>query len=149
MAKYSETELLLDKSYLRHVMPPEMAGFNVSEAVANNGEDDMSFGQLLYSKEWAEYFQNLAETVNFELAVYDKDGSELFITNENPFCKFIRSAQLESLSCPDSCNKLLESTGHSIIKCRARLINFSFPIDRKSTRLNSSHTDISRIPSSA
>ncbi len=90
----------------------------------------MSFGQLLYSKEWAEYFQNLAETVNFELAVYDKDGSELFITNENPFCKFIRSAQLESLSCPDSCNKLLESTGHSIIKCRARLINFSFPIER-------------------
>ena len=29
------------------------------------------------------------------------------------------------------------------------LRNFAFPLDRKSTRLNSSHTDISRMPSSA
>ena len=130
MDKCSETELFADKTYLRRVIPLGMAGFNVCKAAANNAEVSMSFGQLLYSKEWVEYFQNLAETVNFELAVYDKDGSELFIANKNPFCKFIRSGHIEGLSCPGSCNKLIESTESSIIKCQAKLINFSFPVER-------------------
>ena len=36
-----------------------------------------------------------------------------------------------------------------LLAARARLLGLPLRLDRKSTRLNSSHTDISRMPSSA
>ncbi|MBI5057642.1 MAG: diguanylate cyclase [Nitrospirae bacterium] len=97
-------------------------------------KDNMTFSELLLSKEWSEYFSNLSKTLNFEFHFYDEDGINLFSIGENKFCKFIESAKVDSLSCSDSCIKLmfesLKAKSPSTYKCPAGIMNFSFPVER-------------------
>ena len=101
--------------------------------MANNNKD-MTLAELLSSKEWADYFRSLSGAVNFEFNVYSEDGALLMVTGKNRFCDYINSAGLDSLSCPDSCNKLMfESLPLNkpvIYKCKAKLINFALPVER-------------------
>ena len=47
-------------------------------------------------------------------------------------------------------NQTIKSKGYAVKAAKEKLIPYEFERrDRKSTRLNSSHTDISRMPSSA
>jgi diguanylate cyclase (GGDEF)-like protein len=107
---------------------------NILASMSENGKKDMNLAQLLTSKEWTEYFNSLSNTLSCEFSVYSDDGSRLFVTKENRFCKFIRSAQLDDLRCPDSCmNIIFESNKSSepvIFKCAAKQINFALPLER-------------------
>ncbi len=125
-AEYDDTEEPLDRACVRYMMSQEKA---VSDKMANNVEDNMLFKQILSLKHWADYFDDLAATVNFELAVYGKDDRELFIANKNPLCEFIRSAELNNISCPGSCIKLLKSGELVIDKCEAMLASFAFTVE--------------------
>jgi hypothetical protein len=97
--------------------------------------DGSVFQELLSQGKWIEYFRELSKTLNIELSIYDVDGTQQLITNENPFCNFIRSAQLESLDCPNFCTKLPESNEPEILKCQSKLTCFAFGIERFSERV--------------
>ncbi|MEW6602045.1 MAG: sensor domain-containing diguanylate cyclase [Nitrospirota bacterium] len=91
---------------------------------------DLNIEELLSSDHLKEYFSELAGTLDIELSGYDADGNQLFLVNENPFCKYISSVQSGGLYCPNSCRSLWMSDGHSIFKCLAGLTGFSFPVER-------------------
>ncbi|MBI5408641.1 MAG: diguanylate cyclase [Nitrospirae bacterium] len=97
-------------------------------------KEDITFEQLLSSKEWADYFNSLSDTTNFEFNVYGETGAGRVITKENPFCNVINSAKLENLRCPAVCDELisgsLKTTEPVIFKCPAGILNFSFSIKR-------------------
>ncbi len=111
-----------------------MANKNNNMVRANNTEKDLTLAELLSSKDWAEFFHSLSKTVNFGLYIYNEDGSQVFITKENRFCEFIKSAQLDSLKCPDSCINLMyesqKSNEPAIFKCQAKVMNFALTIER-------------------
>ena len=87
----------------------------------------------LSSKEWAEIFLGLSNSINFEFAFYSEDGDEIFITSDPPFCQHIRSAQQEGIECPGSCIKMMYAsvqTGNPVsYKCIAGVINFAFEVN--------------------
>ncbi len=99
-----------------------------------NAKDNMSLDHLLTTKDWADYFNSLSRTINFEFEIYNDNNERIFITDEHLLCKFIKSANLESITCPDSCNKgminLLKKNEPQIYKCRASVVNFAFPVER-------------------
>ncbi len=92
-----------------------------------------TLSQFLSSKEWTDYLTVLSKTINFNLYVCG-DNEELFFTKENPFCKLIESAKIDSVRCPDSCKKImaesLQTEEISVFKCDAGIINFAFSIER-------------------
>ncbi len=107
---------------------------NMSSKDNYNGVDEFSdnltLEKLLSSNKWIEYFHELSKTLNVELSGYNSDGARLFITNENPFCKFSRSVKADSLDCPNSCDQLLKSDVSHIFRCNLKLLCFSFPVRR-------------------
>ena len=63
-----------------------------------------------------------------------------------------RSAKLEIVSIQDAVNKVVKETpgGEFLKNVKIYLVDSKYiSVDRKSTRLNSSHLDLSRMPSSA
>jgi diguanylate cyclase (GGDEF)-like protein len=90
--------------------------------------------ELLSSEEWAGYFCNVSKTLNLDLNVYDEDGTQLFSTSENPFCRVIKSILSETIKCPESCNKLmfdaLKLNEPVTFKCQIGIINFSLPVEQ-------------------
>jgi diguanylate cyclase (GGDEF)-like protein len=99
----------------------------------NNEKNSSSLLRHLSSKEWAEIFLGLSNSINFEFAFYSEDGNEIFITHDPPFCKLIRSTQQEGVECPGSCIKMMFSSVQSdnpvSYKCIAGVINFVFEVD--------------------
>jgi diguanylate cyclase (GGDEF)-like protein len=91
-----------------------------------------SLAQFLSTKNWTDYFNVISRTVNFGLYIYGKNG-ELFYSEGNPFCNLLESARSDSLRCPDSCREMmvesLQTNEPLIYKCRAGIMNFSFPIE--------------------
>ncbi|MBI5665673.1 MAG: sensor domain-containing diguanylate cyclase [Nitrospirae bacterium] len=92
--------------------------------------DGLTFEKLLSSDKWEEYFQELSKTLDVELSVYNMAGEQLFLFNENPFCRYSKSVQAVSLDCPKSCHDLWKSDAHGLFKCQAGLTCFSFPLER-------------------
>jgi diguanylate cyclase (GGDEF)-like protein len=99
-----------------------------------NAKDNMSLEHLLSSKDWSEYFQSLARTINVEFDIYNDNNERIFLSDEPPLCKFIRTSDPESITCPDACNKeifnSLKINEPLIYKCRASLVNFAFLVER-------------------
>jgi diguanylate cyclase (GGDEF)-like protein len=118
------------KSKSEKDMPAKDNDNNLYSSGPDEYSDDPAFEELLSSGKWTEYFHELSKTLDIELCGYDSDGVQLFVNNENPFCKYSRSVQSGSLDCPSSCHKLLRSDGPGIFKCQARLTYFSFPVER-------------------
>lgn len=106
---------------------------DVSSDPGNSGE--LTLSKLFSSKEWIEYFDQLSRTVNFELSVFNEEGERLVLVNENPFCKFLRSAHLDNLNCPESCDTLIRSAETGISRCLAQVMTFSFPVERLNDRV--------------
>lgn len=91
--------------------------------------DDLTIENLLCSSKWTEYFHELSKTLNIELSAYDANGTQLFVTNENHLCEYIRSVKSDIIGCPDYCQKSLLSDESKIFRCQAGLICFSFPME--------------------
>ncbi len=104
-----------------------------------NPKEDMSLQELLSSQEWREYFLSLSDAVNFEFEIYTVDGSPISATKEPVYCEFLRSANLEIISCPDTCNKemfeSLSSDEPLMYKCKAGLANFAFQVERSGEKV--------------
>ena len=124
----------LEKTCSDHMIPIKTKSFSESKSMNSNGKDNMTIAELLTSDNWTEYFKRLAEALNYEFHVYGEAEDLIFQTNENVFCKYIRSAELESLNCPDSCShslfESLKSDEPVIYKCSAKLTCFAFAIER-------------------
>jgi diguanylate cyclase (GGDEF)-like protein len=99
----------------------------------SNENKSSSLMSHLSSKEWAEIFLGLSNSINFEFAFFTEDGDEIFITHDPPFCQLIRSVQQEGFECPGSCIKIMRSSVQSdspvSYKCAAGVINFAFEVD--------------------
>jgi diguanylate cyclase (GGDEF)-like protein len=93
-------------------------------------DNDLTLEELLASRKWGKYFDDLSRTLNIELSGYDVDGFQLFSVNENPLCKFVRSVQTDLFDCPGSCHKFLTSDESHIYKCQSNVICFSIPVRR-------------------
>jgi len=98
-------------------------------------KDHMTIRQLFSSKEFEEYLRSFSGTLHFDFHVYDEDRSRLLCVNGgNPFCKSIRSAQIQELDCPGSCSDSifdsLSADGPVLNRCRANIVNFAFPVER-------------------
>ncbi len=130
MANPSDAYVAVIKSKLEKDMPTKDNDSNVYSSESDEYNDDLRLEKLLSSDKWIEYFQELSKTLKVELCGYDIDGVQLFLANENPFCKYSRTAQSGSLDCPTSCLNLLNSDNHNIFKCQAGLTCFSFPVKR-------------------
>ena len=64
--------------------------------------------------------------------------------------KVITQISLQSIMSAESLSVNLAATnGDEVLQELLAMVHKEHPLDRKSTRLNSSHTDISRMPSSA
>lgn len=103
---------------------------NVYSSGSDEYNADMTFEGLLSSNRWTEYFHEVSKTLDIELCGYDTDGVQIFLANENPFCKYGRSVKSDILDCPNSCYSLLKSDGHNVFKCKAGQTYFSFPVER-------------------
>jgi len=101
----------------------------------SDDSDDLKFDILLSSDKWKEYFRELSKTFDIELCGYNVNGVELFLANEQPFCKYSRSVQSASLNCPHSCHSELRSDEQKIFKCHAGITFFSFPVGRFSEKV--------------
>ena len=145
---YYPGNTLLDQNYLQKQIVDEYSlsystpintGFRSKFAIVNNSS------HMVFIKKDADELSNF--TVVFDLftheAIVPSDPENLeYVTDPG---NVLETMQIDSsfIQSKDSANKLLKLVSHS-------LDNFSKDVtDRKSTRLNSSHTDISRMPSSA
>jgi diguanylate cyclase (GGDEF)-like protein len=96
----------------------------------NSSRDEFTLASLFSSEKWVEHLRHLSRMTNFEFIVFDEGGSKVRDSKENPLCAFIHSAQVESLDCPGSCYKYLQSQEPVLFKCSARLMHFALPIER-------------------
>jgi diguanylate cyclase (GGDEF)-like protein len=103
---------------------------NIDPSVPDGHDNEPTLEKILSSRKWVKYFQELSKALNIELSVYNPDGVQLFLANENSYCQYNRSAQAEIIDCPTSCNELLQSDEPHIFKCKSRIICFSFPIEK-------------------
>lgn len=101
---------------------------NVYSSESEEYSDGLSLEMLLSSKTGD--LEELSKTLDVELCGYSTDGIQLFLVNENPFCKYSRSLHSGVLDCPNSCHDLSKSDEHIIFKCQAGLTCFSFPVER-------------------
>jgi diguanylate cyclase (GGDEF)-like protein len=130
MAEPDNTAISFSKVFLYHKVPPERGGDILFNSVTDQERQEMSISQLLTSEQWCEYLQELSKTIKCEISILNNVGTRLFVANENPYCKYIKSVQSTALNCPDSCNKAVEITDLEVFKCDARVINFAFPVER-------------------
>ena len=82
------------------------------------------------SKEWTDYFHALSQTSGFEFNVYNGDANPVFITKENPLCKYIKSAGHDGMECRESCRTLMDgddTSGKLAHKCEANVLSFALP----------------------
>ena len=100
----------------------------LSDSDENN--DGQVLETLFTSVKWIEYIHGLSKTLDIVLSVYDSGGSMLCTSNENPFCNYIKSAKLDSLDCPGSCDNLLRSDEVRVFRCSAGVTCFVLPIER-------------------
>ncbi|RJQ48103.1 MAG: diguanylate cyclase [Nitrospiraceae bacterium] len=103
-------------------------------------DNDMStLGKIFSSKEWADFFNSLSDTIHFELQVFSEDNALLYASREHPVCKFIRDSQLKDLQCPAACREpAMQSSkpGEPVIyKCKAGLTVFSFFLERSGEKV--------------
>lgn len=91
--------------------------------------DDLTLENILCSAKWSEYFNALSGTLNIEISAFDPGGTQLFVINENPFCRHIRSVKSENLDCPGYCQKSAQTDEARIFRCQAGLVCFSFPVE--------------------
>ena len=134
MTRHIDAELPENKTKTQYATSFETVSISESRPMNYNAKENMSLDQLLSTKEWTEYFLCLASTINFEFDIYNENGEQMFITREPVFCEFVKTARLENMTCPDTCNKsIFESVNTNepvIYKCRAGVVNFAFPIER-------------------
>ncbi|GBE03321.1 MAG TPA: GGDEF domain-containing protein [Nitrospirae bacterium] len=96
----------------------------------NNLRQNSSLKQLVTSKGWTDYFHSLSQSSGFEFNVYNRDANSIFITKENPLCKYIKSAGHDGMECRESCRTLMDdedTPGKSVHKCEANVLNFALP----------------------
>jgi diguanylate cyclase (GGDEF)-like protein len=96
----------------------------------NSSRDEFTLDALFSSEKWGEHLRHLSRVTNFELIVFNESGSKVSNSKENPLCEFIQSARVESLDCPGSCYKYLQSKEPVLFKCCAGLMHFALPIER-------------------
>jgi diguanylate cyclase (GGDEF)-like protein len=92
--------------------------------------NELILEKLLSQDKWIEYFDELSKTLKIELSGYNYGGVQLFLTNENYLCNFIRSSLTDNIKCPESCDKLLQTNESKIFRCQAGLTCFSFPLEK-------------------
>ncbi len=99
--------------------------------MGNNIRQNSSLTQLVTSKEWIDYFRSLSQISGFEFTVYNGDANPVFITNENPLCKYIKSAGHDGMECRESCRMITNNSGDlsgSLThKCGANVLSFEVP----------------------
>ncbi len=103
-------------------------------------KDNMTLNQFFKLKEWDDYFSSFSNTLDFELNIYDENGTELFKANENPFCKSMRSLQVNNrIKCTESCDKFIfessQLNGPVMEKCEASQTRFTFAIERSGEKV--------------
>lgn len=96
----------------------------------NNLRQNSSLVQLVISKEWTDYFHSLSQTSGFEFNIYNGDDNPVFITKENPLCKYIKSAGHDEMECRESCKMIMDGgkSGPLTYKCGANVLSFALPL---------------------
>jgi diguanylate cyclase (GGDEF)-like protein len=111
-------------------MPEKDNNNSMYSAGARGDSGEFSLARLFSSQKWVEHLEQLSKITNFEIHVFDEDGSNITGFKNNPICEFIKSAEAAGLDCPGSCCKYLQSREPVLFKCCARLIHFALPIER-------------------
>ncbi len=105
-----------------------------------NGEKDSSIlSEIIRSKNTKDFLESFSKTINFSIHIYGQNGRQILSTDENPFCRLIKSTLSIGIGCPESCNRLMREVikGNEpvVYKCVANVINFSFPLERFGERV--------------
>jgi len=111
-------------------MPEKDNEHSMYSSGARGDRGEFTLAQLFSSHTWIEHLEQLSKITNFEIHVFDEDGTNITGFNNNPLCEFIQSAESADLDCPRSCYKRLQSQEPVLFKCCARLMHFVLPIER-------------------